>query len=598
MPDNFKAQMRKLIVATLAISMFAIRASAEPPRRVALVIGNSTYAAAPHLANPGADAKLIAEALRRSGFTYIVLQVDLSKSGFERALQEFQKKADGAEVALVYYAGHGLEVDGRNWLVPVDATLADERDLPFQAIDLDVVLGTVTHAKELSVVVLDACRDNPFTRSLRRTSGTRGIGSRGLAAIEVTGTLVLYAQRAGQTALDGLGSDSPFATALAKRLPEPGVDIRILVSKVRDDVLAMTGGKQEPFSYGSLPGVPLELVPGLSVPAPSAVDLELAAFNEAATLNTSAGWDAYLGTYPQGRYSGVAKRERAALAPPSQESHNAQESHNTLGNLFARFAYIRAEGSENSRHYTLVLRNGPDDGFRIVLDSPKPIRSPVWSPDGKSIAYVSFEDGAAAIYVQDVRTGQRRLVSAHQGVNGSPAWSPDGQKLALTLGSTNQDVWVLDLGTQQLTRITDDKSVDTDVVWAPTGRALYFTSERDRNPQIFRVDLPSGKAPQRVAVGSDYAVHPNLSPDGSQLVITSLHDGGYWLTVENVDTGTTSTVCAVDRNTSARFGPKGDTLIYSESSGSNSVIVVTPVSKCQKQTVRSEGADISDPAVQ
>jgi formylglycine-generating enzyme required for sulfatase activity len=311
--------MRNPLVIIVALCMLASRASAEPPRRVALVIGNSAYVAAPQLANPGADARLIAEALRHAGFTNVDLQIDLSKPRFERALQEFQKRADSAEVALVYYAGHGLEVDGRNWLVPVDAMLEDERDLPFQAIDLDVVLGTVTHAKDLSIVVLDACRDNPFTRSIRRTSGTRGLASRGLAAIEVTGTLVLYAQRAGQTALDGVGSDSPFAIALAKRLPEPGVDVRILVSKVRDDVLAMTGGKQEPFSYGSLPGVQLELVPGLSAPAPSTVDSDLEAFNKAATLNTTAGWDAYLRTYPQGRYSSVAKTERDALAQqPSQ----------------------------------------------------------------------------------------------------------------------------------------------------------------------------------------------------------------------------------------------------------------------------------------
>ena len=150
--------MRNPIVMILALCTFALRAaSADPPRRVALVIGNSTYVAAPHLANSGADAKLIAEALRHAGFTNVDLKVDLSKPSFERALQEFQKKADGAAVALVYYAGHGLEVDGRNWLVPVDATLADERDLPFQAIDLDVVLGTVTHAKDLGRAVLDAC---------------------------------------------------------------------------------------------------------------------------------------------------------------------------------------------------------------------------------------------------------------------------------------------------------------------------------------------------------------------------------------------------------------------------------------------------------
>jgi Caspase domain len=236
-------------------------------------------------------------------------------------------------VALIYYAGHGLEIDGRNWLVPVDATLADERDLPFQGIDLDVVLATVSGAKGLRVVVLDACRDNPFTRSIRRVSGTRGLASRGLADIEVTGTLVLYAQRAGQTALDGtgVGADSPFATAFAARLPERGVDIRLLVSQVRDDVLAATDGKQEPFSYGSLPGVSLELVPETPNPGAPRGDSELQAFNEATTQNSAAAWESYLKAYPAGRYANLARSQRevinATIAHPAgaQPQGNASE---------------------------------------------------------------------------------------------------------------------------------------------------------------------------------------------------------------------------------------------------------------------------------
>jgi hypothetical protein len=303
--------LRTVSSITCMLGAIAVPAWAAAPVRVALVIGNSTYAAAPHLANPGTDAKLVAAALHQAGFSDVALQVDLTKADFEKALRAFQQKADGAEVALIYYAGHGLEIDGRNWLVPVDATLADERDLPFQAIDLDMVLGTVTGAKGLRVVVLDACRDNPFTRSIRRISGTRGLASRGLADIEVTGTLVLYAQRAGQTALDGgEGADSPFATAFAARLPERGVDIRLLVSQVRDDVLATTGGKQEPFSYGSLPGVSLELVPGASDASAPRLDPELQAFNSATTQNSLAGWQSYLNVYPAGRYASLARSQR------------------------------------------------------------------------------------------------------------------------------------------------------------------------------------------------------------------------------------------------------------------------------------------------
>jgi hypothetical protein len=193
------------------------------------------------------------------GFTVIPVS-DASKQAMERSLRDFSRQADGAEVALVYYAGHGLEANGVNWLLPVDAKLTDERDLSFEAISLDTVLATVERARGLRMVVLDACRNNPFTRSMRRSTTTRATVSRGLADVEVTGTLVLYSARGGTVARDGpSGGNSPFASAFARRIPEPGVDIRLLVSKVRDDVLAATGRVQEPFSYGSLPGVELTL---------------------------------------------------------------------------------------------------------------------------------------------------------------------------------------------------------------------------------------------------------------------------------------------------------------------------------------------------
>jgi hypothetical protein len=318
-----RRSVQTLMWMTLVLGLVASPIRAATPARVALVIGNSTYIAAGKLANPAADARLVADSLHRAGFTDVTLQLDLTKQDFEKALRTFQKKADGAEVALVYYAGHGLEVDGRNWLVPVDATLADQRDLPFQGIDLDVVLGTVAAAKGLRMVVLDACRDNPFTRSMRRLSGTRGIAERGLADIEVTGTLVFYAQRAGQTALDGTNgaADSPFATAFAARIPEKGVDIRILISEVRDDVLASTDNKQEPFSYGSLPGIALELVPGTTGSGATRSDPELQAFNEAVSRNSVEGWDAFLKAHPAGRYATLARSQRdvirARAAPPA-----------------------------------------------------------------------------------------------------------------------------------------------------------------------------------------------------------------------------------------------------------------------------------------
>lgn len=263
----------RALVAIIFTGVLVAAASAQTTqgRRVALVIGNSAYAAQGTLANPGPDSRLVADALRRAGFT-VVAQNNLGKQTMERALRDFSRQADGAEVALVYYAGHGLEANGVNWLLPVDAQLADERDLSFEAISLDTVLGTVERARGLRMVVLDACRNNPFARSMRRSATTRATVARGLADVEVTGTLVFYAARGGTVAQDGpSGGNSPFATAFARRVPEPGVDIRLLVSKVRDDVLAATGRAQEPFSYGSLPGVDLALTPAVQRPPNSPV---------------------------------------------------------------------------------------------------------------------------------------------------------------------------------------------------------------------------------------------------------------------------------------------------------------------------------------
>jgi hypothetical protein len=253
----------RAVLTVIFAGLFVVAASAQtaPGRRVALVIGNSAYAAQGTLANPGPDSRLVADALRRVGFT-VTARNDLGKQAMELALRDFSRAADGAEVALIYYAGHGMEANGVNWLLPVDAVLAEERNLRFEAIDLDTTLAAVEGAKGLRMVVLDACRNNPFARSMRRSSTTRATVTRGLADVEVTGTLVLYAARGGTVAQDGVaGGNSPFAAAFARRIPEPGVDVRLLISKVRDDVLDSTGRVQEPFSYGSLPGVELSLTP-------------------------------------------------------------------------------------------------------------------------------------------------------------------------------------------------------------------------------------------------------------------------------------------------------------------------------------------------
>ncbi len=193
--------------------------------------------------------------IRNVGFRSVVTKMDLTRDQTIQALREFANVADSADWAVVYYSGHGIEYGGVNYMIPVDAQLKVDRDIDLETVDVGKVLSAIEGAKRLRLVILDACRDNPFTSQMRRTMASRSIG-RGLARIEPeAGTLVVYAAKHGETALDGEGRNSPFAEALVRRIQErPSQEIRRLFDLVRDDVMETTRGKQQPFSYGSLSG--------------------------------------------------------------------------------------------------------------------------------------------------------------------------------------------------------------------------------------------------------------------------------------------------------------------------------------------------------
>jgi tetratricopeptide (TPR) repeat protein len=237
----------------------AVAKQQEPlGRRVALIIGNSDYAAVGRLTNPLNDARMVATALRRTGFAEVIERYNLHRDAMVAALQEFGDKADTADWAVVYYAGHGIEMNGVPYLLPTDAKLLRDTNVADEAIALERVLSRVEAAKKLRLVILDACRNNPFGARMVRTAGlSRSIG-RGLSQIEPEGgVLVAYAAKHGTVAQDGNGANSPFASALASYLEEPGLEIQFLFRKVRDKVLSDTGGLQEPFLYGSLGAEPL-----------------------------------------------------------------------------------------------------------------------------------------------------------------------------------------------------------------------------------------------------------------------------------------------------------------------------------------------------
>ena len=222
---------------------------ARAEKRVALVIGNSAYLKVAKLSNPTKDSAAIAAMLRAAGFDSVESRLDVSANDMRKMLREFAAKTRDADVAVVYYAGHGIELDGANYLIPVDAALETDGDVLDEAVALDRVLFAVEPAKQLRLVILDACRDNPFAKTMKRTMASRAVG-RGLAKVEPTSpnTMIAFAAKAGSTASDGDGENSPFAAALVRHLPKPGLDLRRAFGFVRDDVLKNTGNKQEPMS--------------------------------------------------------------------------------------------------------------------------------------------------------------------------------------------------------------------------------------------------------------------------------------------------------------------------------------------------------------
>jgi tetratricopeptide (TPR) repeat protein len=223
-------------------------------RRVALVIGNSAYQSVANLANPQRDAGAVAEVLRKLGFETVIAANDLTREQFRAGLDTFETKVKSADWALVFFAGHGIEVGGKNYLIPVDAKLYKSSDVEWEAVNLDLVLQATQHARKLRLVLLDACRNNPFAKRMRVADATRSVG-RGFARIEpATGTLVAYAAKDGEVAADGDDVHSPFTTAFLKYAVKPRLEINLLFRNIRDEVLKATDGAQEPFIYSSLPG--------------------------------------------------------------------------------------------------------------------------------------------------------------------------------------------------------------------------------------------------------------------------------------------------------------------------------------------------------
>lgn len=268
----------------------------------------------------------------------------------------------------------------------------------------------------------------------------------------------------------------------------------------------------------------------------------------------------------------------------------------TPGAFSTRIAFLRVSGS-TSKQYQLLVADA--DGFneQVIATSTEPLMSPSWSPDGQSLAYVSFENKNAAIYVQTLRNGERRLVSSRLGLNNSPAWSPDGKMLALTLSRKDGDVdvYTLDLATQVLTRMTFDPGIDTEPIWSADGKKVYFTSDRSGGPQIYEVDVANPRAPRRVTFDGSYNARPRLSPDGKHLAVVHLDGGNFRIATVDLASKAVQVLSQGHQDESPSFAPNGSTIIYATQDRGRGVLATVSVDGRVTHRLAASNGDVREP---
>ncbi len=330
-----KNPMFLLTIFIIMNLMFMIQShlsqAATSEKRVALVIGNSAYQNTPPLANPRNDATEIGKVLKRVGFDVDVV-LDATKTEMDQALRRFGNNLDGSSAAVFFYAGHGIQVDGNNYILPVDTALKNERDLHWDSCDLTTVLKKMEGNNRVNLLFLDACRDNPLSQTLARGMGASRSSSigRGLAPMKANaGTLIAYSTKEGEVAADGQGKHSPFTEALLKHIEMPGVEIGLMLRKVREAVITTTKNKQVPWEYGSLLGefyftgpVTIQVQPKEDTTSAGS-KTETLYWESIMNSTNPAVFEAYLKKYPKGEFSEIAQIKIADLKKDSVKSGQA-----------------------------------------------------------------------------------------------------------------------------------------------------------------------------------------------------------------------------------------------------------------------------------